>query len=169
MKLDLQKLLSDLNDASPDDAVPSPSLDIPCFQCGVCCVKWQPLLSPQQVRQLASDLGMAAQPFSRRYTRAYPLRRGWRQLKATETGCVFLGFKDDRAFCTIYPVRPAVCRSWGASLSKGECQEGLRQLQPLSDLLPLESLYPDTADRERFTKVLQSAADVVERHSNTNS
>lgn len=116
--------------AESGEGPPSPLLDIPCFQCGVCCIKWQPLLGPEEVRKLAGALGMRTSAFSRRFTRAYPLRRGWRQLKATADGCVFLRFDDTRSFCSIYEVRPQVCRDWQANLGKRECIEGLQRLSP---------------------------------------
>lgn len=124
---------------------------IPCFQCGVCCMKWQPLLSPGEIRRLAADLGLSSRTFRRRYIRPYPLRRGWGMLTTGATGgCVFLAFAQGRSFCTIYAHRPAVCREWGAGLDKRECVTGLARMGG-AGLLTLETLYASAAEREAVT------------------
>jgi Fe-S-cluster containining protein len=99
--------------------------EVPCFRCGVCCVKWQPLLAPAELRRVAADLGLSLRAFNRRYTRPYPVRRGWRQFLATTAGCIFLGSEAGRTGCTIHGVRPQVCRDWNAALEKRECLQGL--------------------------------------------
>lgn len=125
--------------------------EIPCFQCGVCCVRWQPLLSPEELRRLSQDLGISPRTFKRRYSRPFPPRRGWRQLKTGLVGCVFLAYQGDRALCTIHTVRPQVCRDWMPSLDKRECQEGLRSMNE-QGVVTLEELYPAAEDQQRFTE-----------------
>lgn len=127
--------------------------EIPCFRCGVCCVRWQPLLGPEELRRLAADLGLSLATLKRRYTRAYPLRRGWRQLRTTDQGCVFLAFHEGRAACAIHPVRPQVCRGWMPSLEQKECREGLRTLEG-PPLLTLERLFPEPDDLRRFVEAV---------------
>lgn len=129
-------------------------VEIPCFRCGVCCIKWQPLLSPPELRQLAADLGISLRSFKARYTRPYPPRRGWRQLKTGDIGCIFLSFHDGRAACTIHPVRPQVCREWAPGLDRRECVEGLRAF-PGPPLLPLADLYPQCEDRREFVRAAE--------------
>ncbi len=125
---------------------------IPCFRCGVCCEKWQPLLGPDALRQVAASLGLTLRTFNRRYTRPYPLRRGWRQFKATPTGCVFLDVSAGRAACTIHPHRPQVCRDWHAGLEKRECLVGLQALGG-PGLLALASMYENPEDIDRLAAV----------------
>ena len=129
---------------------------VPCFRCGVCCVRWQPLLSPEEQRQLARDIGVSLAVFKRRYTRPYPLRRGWRQLVTAEHGgCVFLTYEDGiatagrRAGCSIHAVRPAVCRQWAPSLEKKECLEGLSVLSS-AGVLSVDALYDNAEDKAGF-------------------
>jgi Fe-S-cluster containining protein len=155
MDTDLRQLFLQLTavPSSATEAAPA-AFDIPCFQCGVCCEKWQPLLSPDEVRELAGALGMRTSAFSRRYTRAYPLRRGWRQFKAISGGCVFLGREGGRSFCTIYPIRPEVCRAWSANLRKRECVEGLGRLAA-HDVLAVDELYAQAEERAQFITVAQ--------------
>lgn len=144
-------------------AVASPQFDtgtttaskapIPCFQCGVCCIKWQPLLSPVEIRQLAAGLGVSVRTARRRYIRPYPLRRGWGMLTTGAVGCVFLRFEAGRSFCSIYAVRPQVCRDWSAGLDKSECREGL-ELMASGPVLAPADLYPNATDRaELVTRV----------------
>ena len=154
-----------------DPGAPGTAREVPCFQCGVCCLKWQPLLSPAELRELAASLGLTLRTFNRRYTRTYPVRRGYRQLRTGDTGgCVFLqplaqgspepcrrapsGAQASRLpvpgetpgtllyACSIYENRPQVCRDWKAGLDKRECLEGIRRLA-----LPLRDLYHDLRDR----------------------
>ncbi|MSQ26977.1 MAG: YkgJ family cysteine cluster protein [Dehalococcoidia bacterium] len=129
------------------------STPIPCFRCGVCCEKWQPLLAPEELRQVAAALGLTLRAFNRRYTRPYPLRRGWRQFKATAAGCTFLDATSRQAGCTIHPHRPQVCRDWHAGLGKRECLSGLRRVVG-PDLLPIALLYDDADDRAGFVAAI---------------
>jgi Fe-S-cluster containining protein len=130
---------------------------VPCFRCGVCCVRWQPLLGPAELRRLAGDLGVTVRTFKRRYARRYPLRRGWWQLRATERGCVFLDITDGISGCTIHAVRPQVCRDWTAGLDRRECLHGLREF-PGPPLLTLERLLPMASDRAEFVAAVAGGA-----------
>jgi Fe-S-cluster containining protein len=113
------------------------------------------LLDPAELRHLAGGLGLSLSTFKRRYTRPYPLRRGWRQLKTGAVGCIFLGFEKGRARCTIYAVRPQVCREWSPALERKECLEGLRALEGPPLLTP-QDLYSMPEDRERLVAALAS-------------
>src|SRR5207245_5444159 len=103
---------------------------IPCFECGVCCMKWQPLLSPEELKKVATELGQSTRTFNRRYTRLYPLKKGHRQFLTGDTGgCIFLKPGDQgRYLCSIYESRPQICRDWKAGLDKRECLEGAARL-----------------------------------------
>ena len=130
--------------------------EIPCFRCGVCCVRWQPLLSPAEQRRLAQDIGVSLATFKRKYTRAYPIRRGWRQLiTADHGGCVFLVYEGGRAGCSIHAVRPTVCRDWAPSLEKKECLTGLQTLAT-GGFLTIDVLYDDPKDKSQFLEMLLS-------------
>ena len=134
-------------------AASAASAPIPCFRCGVCCEKWQPLLAPGELRQVAAALGLTLRTFNRRYTRPYPLRRGWRQFKATAAGCIFLDATSRRAGCTIHHHRPQVCRDWQADLGKRACLSGLRRIEG-PDLLPVAWLYDEIDDRVGFVAAI---------------
>lgn len=123
--------------------------EVPCYRCGVCCVKWQPLLGPAEIRRLAGDLGISVRTFKRRYTRPYPIRRGWHQVVRGPVGCVFLDMTDGSATCSIHAIRPQVCRDWQAGLDRRECLQGLREF-PGPPLITLERLLADATDRRHF-------------------
>ncbi len=138
-------------------AVAQEAPETPCFRCGVCCVKWQPLLGPQELKRLAAELGVTVRTFKKRYTRPYPLRRGWHQLRTGERGCIFLTFEGNRAGCAIHSIRPQVCRDWAADLGKTECQQGLREW-PTVGLLPLEDLLPEREQQRQMVRVVEGAS-----------
>jgi Fe-S-cluster containining protein len=101
---------------------------IECFRCGVCCIRYQPQLAPDEVETIARGLGLSKADFLARYAQftnvGYLIRR-------SEEGCVFLTWEEDgvKSTCTIHPFRPKSCRSWAASLSRVECREGLASLK----------------------------------------
>ena len=127
---------------------------IPCHRCGICCERWQPLVSPDEAARLAGHLGMDAEAFTAAYTEPYPFDDTVRLLRREEHGCVFLGQEDDgRAACAVHPARPDACRNWIASLDRSECVDGLAYFGAAGAVLPVSQLYPDDADRAAFTRV----------------
>ncbi|HEY7294182.1 MAG TPA: YkgJ family cysteine cluster protein [Dehalococcoidia bacterium] len=120
---------------------------IPCFRCGVCCRRWQPLVGRAEAARLAAHLGISVDEFLDRYTRRYPLAEETYQLHERDGGCVFLTFEDGRAGCVVHEARPQACRNWDASLSRRECLEGLALLAAAEPLWSPLALYdgPDAA------------------------
>jgi Fe-S-cluster containining protein len=80
-----------------------------CTQCGDCCTGepgyvW---VSDEELAAIAAHRGESVEEVRDLYTRRDP--RG-RTLREKANGdCVFY---DRRAGCTVYPVRPAQCRTW---------------------------------------------------------
>ncbi|MFC1937524.1 YkgJ family cysteine cluster protein [Chloroflexota bacterium] len=101
---------------------------IKCFCCGICCTGYQPRIGMDEVCQLAEGLGLSVDDFISRYVQVTKV--GY-LLRQTGTGCIFLEWEKGgpRAFCSIYPLRPAACRDWVASLSRPQCQEGFKRLK----------------------------------------
>lgn len=110
------------------DRPSAPPDAIPCFRCGVCCERWQPLVTRQEAERIASYLGLPTQEFLERYARPYPLQEDTHILRNNGQACVFLRYDDGLATCTIHEVRPQPCRDWQASLSRKECREGLQRM-----------------------------------------
>lgn len=80
---------------------------VDCTRCANCCKSMTVLLSEADVERIAPRLGLSVEQFTDRYLEAdaehAPL------LKMRQQPCPFLG-SDDR--CTIYDVRPALCREY---------------------------------------------------------
>ncbi len=70
--------------------LPDLETEIPCFQCGICCVKWQPLMDKEETIRIAKELNVTVRSFRRKSTRPYPPRPGWHTMTANENGCVYL-------------------------------------------------------------------------------
>lgn len=128
---------------------------IPCFRCGVCCQRWQPLVSRTEAARLAAYLGLDTETFLTEYARVYPLEEETHQLVERDGGCVFLAFEAGRAVCTVHAARPQACRDWDASLRRKECLDGLSVvMKPAGALIPLP-LYDDAAEAAQFARRLR--------------
>jgi len=101
---------------------------VECFRCGICCQRYQPKVTSWDINAIAEYLGVTKNDFISRYVQRVPLKEGF-LLRRYGKSCVFLspGGRDKRAECTIYEVRPRVCRDWIAGLSRPECREGLNK------------------------------------------
>jgi Fe-S-cluster containining protein len=123
---------------------------IPCFRCGICCTSYYPPLTPEDIDNIASALGISRLKCISRYARKAPIKEGF-LLKHTKKGCVFLAWDaDGKARCTIYPSRPKACREWTPSLSKPECLEGLAKLKSRGQLMLLEELFSSHEEQKEL-------------------
>lgn len=115
---------------------------IDCFRCGICCVRYRPKLDDEEVTAIANKLGMPREAFRSKFVRAGANRD---ELLLDDGGeqCPFLAWDNTSglAECTIHPFRPQACRSWQASLSRVECQEGLRKLKPEKGIILPQDMY----------------------------
>ncbi|HLZ68586.1 MAG TPA: YkgJ family cysteine cluster protein [Dehalococcoidia bacterium] len=127
---------------------------IPCFRCGVCCRRWQPLIGRDEAERLASFLGLPLQAFLAGYARPYPLAEERYQLLEREGGCTFLREEDGRAGCAVHEARPQACRDWDASLSRRECLDGLRKLGDGRDPVAVLPLF-DGPEAPAFVRHLR--------------
>lgn len=126
-------------------------LPIPCFCCGVCCIRYQPPVEPEEFSRIAEYLHLSLAEFQERHIQDTPC--GY-LLRRTEEGCVFLAWDDTgRAGCTIHAVRPEACRVWMPGLSRRECREGLSRLGG-NGLMLLEELYPTAVAAKEFCSSL---------------
>ena len=123
---------------------------IPCFRCGICCASYQAPLTPEDIDNIASALGISSSECISRYALKVPIKEGY-LLKRTEKGCIFLAWDaDGKARCTIYPSRPKACREWTPSLSKPECLEGLAKLKSEGQIMLLEELFSSHDERKEL-------------------
>jgi len=123
---------------------------IPCFRCGICCTRYQPPLTTEDIENIASALGISLSQCISRYTRKASIKEGY-LLKHTKKGCLFLAWDaDGKARCTIYSSRPKACREWTPSLAKPECLEGLAKLKAEGQITLLEELFPSHKEQKEL-------------------
>ncbi len=128
---------------------------IPCLRCGICCTRYQPPLSPEDIDNIASALGISRAKCISRYAVKVPTQEGY-LLKRTEKGCVFLAWDaDGKATCTIHASRPKACREWTPSLCKLECLEGLVKLKSRGQVMLLDELFTSQKDRQDLYSSLE--------------
>ena len=128
---------------------------IPCFRCGICCASYQAPLTPDDIDNIASVLGISSSKCISKYARKVPTKEGY-LLKHTKKGCVFLAWDaDGKACCTIYSSRPEACREWTPSLSMPECLEGLAKLKSQGQIMVLEELFSSQKDRQDLYSSLE--------------
>jgi Fe-S-cluster containining protein len=126
---------------------------IPCHRCGVCCERWQPLLTTTDAARLAARLDLPLEAFHGAYTTPYPFDDEQRLLRQEDGHCIFLAYEaDGRSTCSVHDARPQVCRDWAAGLDKKECIQGLERFASPAGLIQIEDLYPDPADRATLTE-----------------
>ena len=114
-----------------------------CTRCGACCTGapgyvW---VDDEEIRQLAAARGQKIDEFRAVFTRK---ARGGVSLREKANGdCVF--WEADRG-CTVYPVRPAQCRTWPfweSNLESPEAWERTEAACPGSgqgQLIPVEEI-----------------------------
>ncbi|MGB5925575.1 MAG: YkgJ family cysteine cluster protein [Dehalococcoidia bacterium] len=123
---------------------------IPCFRCGICCTCYQAPLTPEEIDNIASALGISRSKCISRYALKVPIKEG-HLLKHTKKGCVFLAWDaDGKARCTIHRSRPKACREWTPSLSKPECLEGLARLKSRGQIMLPEELFPSNEEKREL-------------------
>lgn len=131
---------------------------IPCHRCGICCERWQPLVSLSEQERLAAALNLAPAAFAEQFTVPYPFDDASRLLRREGSGCVFLRWEGDgRAACAVHAARPDACREWLASFARRECVDGLSRFGAAGDILPLARLYPDEEERAALCDVAAGA------------
>ena len=100
---------------------------LPCFRCGVCCTRYQVLLSLVEAQQIANELGLAWDEWLDLYVdRRWPGNDSF-LLRHCNGACVFLGRIEAHnvTCCLIQSFKPSACREWAPSLYRRDCQEGL--------------------------------------------
>ena len=101
--------------------------EIECFRCGICCMRYQPKISPEELENIAGYLSLTPDEFVSKYVMVTKI--GY-LLRQSHGACIFLEPEagGNRNNCSIHDSRPAPCRDWTAALSKQECLDGLAGL-----------------------------------------
>lgn len=113
-------------------------------------------MGEDEIETIAKGLGMARDKFLREYVQEYPLKPKTYLLRRQNNACVFLKYEEDKASCTIHPFKPAACRNWIPSLSRPECQEGLKRRHKNGLLVLLEELYSSPEELAAFCRSLHN-------------
>jgi Fe-S-cluster containining protein len=102
---------------------------IPCFRCGVCCMKYSPRMTAAEAEHIAESLRVSLEDFLNRYVDDSWFELGYYLLDTQDGACIFLDETEDSRIksCRIHSVRPQVCREWQSSLDRKECLEGLQK------------------------------------------
>lgn len=93
---------------------------VSCKRCGWCC-KTRVIVSKKNINNIRKFLKMGQDEFMSKYIETIS---GDYYLP---NPCPFLGFKDDKAECAIYSVRPEICQEFPITfmvLTVGECKVG---------------------------------------------
>ena len=139
-----------------EEAIVTEQTPVPCFRCGICCSRYQPPLSREDIDNIALALGISRSGCISGYAVKVPTKEGY-LLKHVDGGCVFLAWDaNGRARCGIYASRPKACREWRASLSKPECLEGLAKLKSDGRIMLPEELFSSDREQEELYWALKS-------------
>lgn len=130
---------------------------IPCFRCGICCIKFQARMNLVESKHIADKLGISWDEFTDRYLDPrWPGAESF-LLNQSNGACVFLEHDEGSniSSCLIHPFRPTSCREWMPSQYHPECQEGLDKCWGLK--VSSEGKLQGTEDRiQRFQSFWES-------------
>lgn len=129
---------------------------IECFRCGICCVRYRPKVTSEEMERIAQKLSMSIDAFISAYVRAVPTKEAY-ILQSSADICPFLRWDEGgaKATCSIHPFRPEACRNWVPSLSRPECREGLTKVKAISELLLPADMYHSIKEIKRLSSAVK--------------
>jgi Fe-S-cluster containining protein len=132
--------------------------EIECFRCGVCCARYRPKVTLNEMKRIARKLGMSIDAFSSTYVRAVPTKEAYILQNSVDT-CPFPRWdeKGAEATCSIHAFRQEACRYWAPSLSRPECREGLAKLKAGGELLLPNDMYKSGKDRQKLSAAMRDS------------
>jgi len=113
----------------PDNKDALEAKEVPCFRCGVCCMKYSPRVTAAEAEHIAESLEISLEGFLDRYIDDSWFEPGYYLLDTQDGACIFLTESEDSRIksCRIHSIRPQVCREWQPGLDRKECLEGLQK------------------------------------------
>lgn len=112
-----------------DPSISKPEHPSACFRCGECCTRYQVLLEPAEMQQIAGFLGIGIEKLKAEYTDPrWPVQGKFLLKHRDNGGCIFLIHRGKEALCSIHVAKPRACRDWSPSLSRKECSQGLSRV-----------------------------------------
>jgi len=103
---------------------------IPCFFCGVCCMKYRVKVSLAEARHICEGLGLNWYIFLSNYVEPSSAGTDSFYLRQQDGVCIFLkkrGGEYQQYMCLVHVWKPTACRESNASLHRKQCQEGLQK------------------------------------------
>ncbi|MBN1227105.1 MAG: YkgJ family cysteine cluster protein [Deltaproteobacteria bacterium] len=97
-----------------------------CLRCGVCCTRHQAIVNLDEIKRIASYLGISSKKWIQLYSDPRWLSPKSYLIKHDGAGCIFLDIsKGGFSYCKIQPVKPFCCLKWVPSMAHKECREGM--------------------------------------------
>ena len=130
-------------------------ITVECFRCGVCCMRYRPKVTQEEIEKIAVELSLSEEEFIRKFVCTIP-EKAISIIQNDEDHCPFLKIEEttNKATCTIHYCRPHACIDWQAGLFRTECQEGLNMLNPERTLLLPENIYSTPQEIKDFYKAI---------------
>jgi Fe-S-cluster containining protein len=144
-----------------DDETPE-AKGIPCFRCGICCMKYSPRVTAVEAEHIAESLGVSLEDFLDRYVDDSWFEPGYYLLDTQDGACIFLVDTEDSRVksCSIHSIRPQVCREWQPGFDRKECLEGLQKCWGLA--VDSSGKLQGTEDKvQEFKSVIESRNDTL--------
>jgi Fe-S-cluster containining protein len=98
-----------------------------CIRCGICCTRYQAIVSLEEVQQIASYLGISMNEWVKLYCEPRWHSHKNYLIRHVNAACIFLKYTGNMSYCDIQPVKPSCCYDWIPCLENKECQDGLRK------------------------------------------
>ncbi len=157
---DLTKMEEPFDDEMPED--PGLESDFPqqpgcaCFRCGNCCRLWV-FVNYEEADRIAARIGMPRKEFTIEYWDRSVSPEECLVIDQKDNRCFFLRNRDGSGeeYCSIYDIRPRVCRDYLPSLRRKECRDGLKRMWDL-DATPTGRIKGDEKQVKIFFDYLTS-------------
>lgn len=82
-----------------------------CQNCARCCQDFPFVeVSPNEIQRLEKHTGLGFEQFT--FPKGKEAADGYFLASRENGNCLFLGEKDGHASCTVYEVRPAICKAY---------------------------------------------------------
>jgi len=109
------------NGAAASSAASSERLQYNCAKCpGYCCSYPVIIVTKYDVERLAKHFGLTPEQAEKRFTKSeHGYKRIMRRKADEHYGKICRFFDTEKRRCTVYPARPAVCRSFPGSARCG--------------------------------------------------
>ncbi len=103
------------------------SYPMECIRCGICCTRYQAIVSLDDIQKIASYLGISIDEWVKQYSEPRWHSHKNYLIRHVNSACIFLGYVEKMSYCDIQSVKPSCCYDWISCLENKECREGVRK------------------------------------------